>query len=933
MRNLGFVLLSSAFILFGGSGMALAQTGAIAGTVTDVTTGQPVEGAVVEAGQAQAAPTAVATSGADGRFRIENLAPGAYDLVVRTFTFEELRRPNVRVAAGETATVEILLTARVFAGEAITVTASRKREALVDAPATVAVVDSQALAERPAVSPVDHLRGVTGVDQISYGLQSANVVTRGFNNLFSGALLTLTDYRIASVPSLQVNLLHLEPAANEDLERIEVVLGPGAALYGPNTANGVLHMMTRSPLEHRGTRVSVSGGERDLMQVSFRSAHGMGEAVGIKVSGQYVRGNEWEFIDPIETIARQQVEANPAGCVARWTAAGIDPAEATGRCARTGHRNFDLERWTLDGRADWRISPEWTAVFSGGVARAIDAIELTGIGAGQVRDWTKYYYQARASRGTFFGQVYLNGTNSGDTFLLQNGASIIDRSKLLVGQLQHGFALGDRQSFTYGIDVLRTLPETDGSINGRYEDDDDLTQVGGYIHSETGLARTLNLVLAGRLDHTTALDKVVFSPRAGLVYTPVPGHSLRATYNSAVETPSSLNMFLDIHGGGVPDPTLAALGYGLRAQGPGFDGVDLVGSDGLPLGMRSPFYPDPAQLLPVHGSTLWALAVGIMQAQGRIDGATAQELLQLDAAALGINALDPNTRALSPLDEAGIEDVPRLEESRQTTIELGYNGLLASQRLLVAADVWYTEKSDFISPLMSQTPFLLLEGTTTVQMLVPYFMGKGMSQEQATATAIGMVAGDPNVIGDGIAEVPLGVASSPGVNAVGADLLATYRNFGRVDLWGADISARVLLSNRWSAAITGSWVSDDHFRLPLQGTEQILALNAPTVKGSAALTFRDSDRGFNAEGRVRHHNSFPANSAGYVGLDCVGVAGSPACVEDATLADLTLGSRLPGVDGASVQLTVQNIFDTPYRSFVRVPAIGRMALLRLTYEF
>jgi outer membrane receptor for ferrienterochelin and colicins len=49
-----------------------------------------------------------------------------------------------------------------------------------------------------------------------------------------------------------VNLLHTIPATNEDIERVEVVLGPGAALYGPNTANGILHMITKSPLERRG---------------------------------------------------------------------------------------------------------------------------------------------------------------------------------------------------------------------------------------------------------------------------------------------------------------------------------------------------------------------------------------------------------------------------------------------------------------------------------------------------------------------------------------------------------------------------------------------------------------------------------------------------------------------------------------------------------
>ena len=912
---------------------AMAQAGgAIAGTITEVATGAPVVDAAIQA-LADGVTVATTASNDVGRFRIEGLDPGDYEVRIASFAFQGTSFEGVPVVAGETTPLHVRLSSHVFVADGITVSASRKRETLWEAPARVAVVDSQALRTRPAVTPVDHLNTVTGVDQIRYGLQSSNVVTRGFNNLFSGALHTLTDYRIASVPSLQVNLLHLEPATNEDLERMEVVLGPGAALYGPNTANGVLHMMTRSPLDHPGTRIAVTGGERDVVQGSFRTARRLSDVFGIKVSGQYVSGREWEFVDPVEEMGRDSATRNPTGCRAAWLAGGVDAGEAGLRCDRVGRREFDIGRWAFDVRSDWRPGSGWDAVFSTGLSRAADGIELTGIGAAQAVDWTKYYVQARAGRGRFFGQAYMNASHPGDTYLLQNGASIRDRSRLFVSQLQHGFSLG-RQSFTYGVDYLRTVPDTDATINGRNEDDDGLTQIGGYLQSETALTRTLDLVLAGRLDHTSALEDPVFSPRAALVLSPAPGHSLRATWNRAVETPSPLNMFLDIHAGGVPDPTLAGLGYGMRAQGPGFDGIGLVGPDGVPFGMRSPFNPGGAgQLLPADPATLWQLAVGLLRHQEVIDDGTAAELLALDASGIGINAFDPNTQVLAPLAEAGVRDVPRMGPSRQSTFEIGYKGLLAGQKLLVAADAWYTEKSDFISPLIVQTPFLLLEGAGTVQMLVPYFMGKGLTQEQGVAQARQLVEGDPARTGDGIAEIPLAVASSPDVNAVGADMLVTFRNFGRVSLWGADLAATLLLGEKWSLHMTGSYVSDDHFRSRLQGTEQVLALNAPTVKGSSALRFRDATAGLDAEARVRYHNAFAASSAGYTGLACVGVAQSAGCVEAATLTDLTVGYRLPGFAGASVQLTVQNVFDAPYRSFVRVPAMGRLALVRLAYEF
>jgi outer membrane receptor protein involved in Fe transport len=195
---------------------------------------------------------------------------------------------------------------------------------------------------------------------------------------------------------------------------------------------------------------------------------------------------------------------------------------------------------------------------------------------------------------------------------------------------------------------------------------------------------------------------------------------------------------------------------------------------------------------------------------------------------------------------------------------------------------------------------------------------------QATAAALA----------ESFATVPGGVFSSPDINAAGADLLVTYRNFGEVDINGFDVSAAFLITDKLQIGATASLISDYYFNLPVEGgADQPVALNAPKEKGTATLTYRDADGGFNGELRARFNGEFPANSAGYIGLQCIDSAAVGECVDSYTLLDLNLGYELRQLPGASIQLNVSNVLDEDYQSFIGVATVGRLALLRLRYEF
>jgi iron complex outermembrane receptor protein len=341
---------------------------------------------------------------------------------------------------------------------------------------------------------------------------------------------------------------------------------------------------------------------------------------------------------------------------------------------------------------------------------------------------------------------------------------------------------------------------------------------------------------------------------------------------------------------------------------------------------------DASTLRPVTAPDMYDYQVAAISAAAELPPTLRAYLMSLKAdpafAGIPVITLDPLTSRAALFDPAAIQDIPGIEESTTSTFELGYKGLVGG-RLMLAADVWWSNQKNFTSPLIAATPLVMLGPQQLVPFLVPrltpVFMAQGMSQADAEAQA--------QMLAQGMAQLPGGIVSSAEISPQGPALALTYVNFGEVNLSGVDLAATATLSDQWQVGVTGSLVSDDFFRLPLgQRDTTVVALNAPKRKGSASLTYRNLDRGVNGQVRVRYTDEFPANSAGYVGLSCVDSTLQGECVRSYTLVDLLAGYDLP-INGASLQLSISNLFDEAHQSFIGVPVIGRMAILRLRYAF
>ena len=923
-------------------------------TVTDAQSGEKLDRISITV-IPQTGDSREGTSDAMGASQFAELPAGIYAINASSLSYADKVVSDVELQSDEAKSVEIALFSRVIQLDQVSVTASRREEKVLEAPAAVSVLDDTQIDSRVAVTTTEHFKSLPAVDVFNTGITQSNVTVRGFSNVFSGSLLSLVDNRIASVPSLRVNAYNFIPTPQNDIERVEVVSGPGSALYGPNSANGVAHIITKSPFGSEGTRVSLGAGERGVLMGSYRHAGSFNNKIGYKLTGRYTQGEDWNSTDPVEEELRQQ-----------RIDAGVPEEEI-----KIGARDFDIQQLAGEARVDYRVNEDLTTIFNAGYTQASN-IELTGIGAGQADNWTYSYVQARALYKDLFAQVFLNTNDAGDTFLLRDGASIIDKSSLFVAQLQHGLSLGARERLTYGVDALLTRPNTEGSITGANEDDDSINEIGLYLQSETELTDQLRFVAAARLDNHNRLENPVFSPRAALVFKPAPDHNVRATYNRAFSTPNTNNLFLDIRAaedafglgaafkGVLPfSPTID-----VRAQAVGQEGFHFSRSaDGRPQ-FRSPFAPlDPRGPKtrndyydlddPIFTNVMWGVARGAVMKELLTTATTALTAQGMPPAQ--IQALSQAFDALVPRQVEGVKNVMRsldLETLQFTqvddafdvdpmkptitqTFELGYKGTLFN-KLLIGVDAYHTKIRDFVGPVTPETPNVFLDPATLGVFLGSQF-GAALDNPQNAILNGALVAllDSPQAGGNGNGSaadelttlfvtnggrIPFGTVTPEEANDPVA-VTTTYRNFGDISLNGADFKFAYFLNENWNVGGNYSYVSKNLF----ENVDNLrdIALNAPSNKFGVSVEYLNAGlSNLAAQLRMRFVDGFPVNSGVYHGT-----------VERYTTFDLSAGYGLPFSPNTRLSLTIQNLLDNKHQEFVGVPEIGRLSIMRVTQNF
>jgi iron complex outermembrane receptor protein len=487
----------------------------------------------------------------DGTFVFESVAPGGYTLVFTHGDNTETRM--VIVDPGATAQVDLEVDWEIGLVEEVEVTAVQRAAKIVDAPAAVTSIPSEEIAVQASHGQVPKILEFTpGAEITQSGLYDFNFNTRGFNSSLNRRVSTYIDGRDVSVVLLGAQEWAAISGGLDDVDRLDFVRGPSAALYGANASSGVLNITTKAPRETQGAFLRLSGGDLETRSLDFRLGDELGRgwfskfAVGLKNSGDFtVSRNPWGP-DNIE-----------------GTDDDLEAPEYSEFCRDVGdpdclpeEKNLFIEQdneiYYSALRFDKYLVKQAQLAFEAGWYSIEGPVFQTGIGRVQIIKARRPFFRVNWSN-PHWNVLGHYATRTGDQMNLIKDLPLV-WSRLYTDTKRFGFeAQGNWWFFQDKLRWVIGAAHTEERVDSTDPDAGEQTVVYRPIDADRQAVftqldwranRFLSVVAAGRVDKSSLHD-TQFSPKVALVYRINPKNSIRLTYNQAFQVANYSEFFLE----------------------------------------------------------------------------------------------------------------------------------------------------------------------------------------------------------------------------------------------------------------------------------------------------------------------------------------------------------------------------------------------------
>ncbi len=380
------------------------------------------------------------------------------------------------------------------------VTASRRAEPVSRAPMQVTVITADDIRMSGATTIPDVLRLVPGIEVVTLGVRNQSVKIRESSvDPYSSKLLVMIDNRTVFWDAYGTVRWEMLPVSLNEIERIELVRGPGSSLYGSNAVNGVVHIITKRPDEIDGTAVSVTTGEQGTIRGSAKFG-AAGERLSGKISAEVDLVDQWGGGDV------------PAGRIDR-----------------------------LNGLIEYRWGDGLSLNLSGGLSHCDDTRfyagrELRNIGTSGEEAYGQLDLLLHDAAITTFVK-----SDDFDLNLLALEHTIRYRTLLWNIDAQRPFELAEWFTLLVGANYRVTR-----FYDNRYVAEGHTHHIVGlFLDNELLRGDIVQLRLGGRYDwHPITGSR--FSPRGALVLTPADNQVVRLSAGTAYRNPTYLDSYLEL---------------------------------------------------------------------------------------------------------------------------------------------------------------------------------------------------------------------------------------------------------------------------------------------------------------------------------------------------------------------------------------------------
>jgi iron complex outermembrane receptor protein len=384
---------------------------------------------------------------------------------------------------------------------------SKKTESLLEAPAAIFVVTGQDIVRGGFSSIPDALRMVPGLHVAQQSSHVWLVSARGFSSLFNAKMLVLVDGRLAYTPTFGGVWWDVQDPPLEDIDRIEVIRGPGGTLWGANAVNGVINIITKEPGKTQGVLVSSAAGVNEGYATRVRYGGTAGKRFAYRIYGT---GNYW--LPSVNSSGTENYDAwsiSQGGAKIDWNASEKDTV-------------------TFDGQGYSGRIRDSTDVFSS-IASVTTVNTQSVLKGGHVLGRWKHAFNDRSSTDVL---GYCDWTARAIT-LWDEQRSTCDI------EVQHNYSFTDRQALTWGGSILSTNLSSQTNFRfGIFPPERRTTTYGLFLQYDFALVPDKLHVIAGsKFDHND-FTGFEYQPQVRAVWTPRKSHAVWAAISRAVRTPT-----------------------------------------------------------------------------------------------------------------------------------------------------------------------------------------------------------------------------------------------------------------------------------------------------------------------------------------------------------------------------------------------------------